>query len=477
MPYAPSQIDISLLPGHPEDQDVSNYIAGARNAPMWMGQSQGMEGYPPGPRQPMGAPEPQMPTPMDAQAEQMYASVQPNPVDQYMTMGRQMAHDMANDTSNLDAAYELSVAARTGRNVGEVLNEQKARRINAMNALTAQVNSEIAAMNAMKEKESSSIQEALFAAGGNQEVAQELMRQKMMGSGATKPITRVRYAGGVEIQEELGPDGRWSEFGRRDRYKPAGTTIVVGGNGETPSLDDMVASTEAEYAAKKRGENVVQYEESAGKLRDHINTIREMRGATQYFVEKKGKPGPLAPAMQTIQSLAEELGIPVDPGRLASGDQIARLSKEMAMGKIGIGGIPAQNFSNADLEFVRRSVANLSSTAPSIMLALNLAEMKAQRQMELAREWYSGRYTKYRSFAEFQMWADEYNEQNPLFAYSDGSLTPEGQKIMDELGVSPQAGDSYEEPALNEGEDGVYEDAEGNRMILKDGIWEPVDGQ
>lgn len=201
MPYAPSQIDISLLPDHPEDQDILNALTRASRMPqkLWMGQSQGMEGYPVSQAGGFGVgnsifdnfavgsqdqfgPEPQMPTPMDAQADQMYASVQENPADHYMNIGRQMASEMANDYGPIDRAYELSVAARTGKNVGEVLNEQKARRINAMNALTAQVNSEIAYMNAMKEKQGtipSSIQEALFAAGGDQQQAQALMRTGM----------------------------------------------------------------------------------------------------------------------------------------------------------------------------------------------------------------------------------------------------------------------------------------------------------
>lgn len=158
--------------GHPPSQA----------APSWMGESDSFEGYPQDAGRYGETANMQMPSPMDARAGEMYASVQENPVDQYMTMGRQMAQEMANDTGALDRAYELSVAARTGKNVGEVLNEQKARRINAMNALTAQVNSEIAYMNAMKEKQGtipSSIQEALFAAGGDQQQAQALMRTGM----------------------------------------------------------------------------------------------------------------------------------------------------------------------------------------------------------------------------------------------------------------------------------------------------------
>jgi hypothetical protein len=218
-------------PPDPTGEEIQSMnILMPQGGPSWMGESQSFEGYPQDAGGYQDTANMQIPSAMDARAGEMYASVQENPVDQYMTMGRQMAQEMANDTGALDQAYELSVAARTGRNVGEVLNEQKARRINAMNALTAQVNSEIAYMNAMKEKQGaipSSIQEALFAAGGDSEAAQELMRGTFKERGQ-KTGTQLMQEAGYLFPGDENAQREWIMAQRAK--KGGGIDIRVGGD-------------------------------------------------------------------------------------------------------------------------------------------------------------------------------------------------------------------------------------------------------
>lgn len=155
----------------------------------------------------------------------------------------------------------------------------------------------------------------------------------------------------------------------------------------TPStVVNMDSRMETEYGKEAgRGLAKIHNERITGaeKADAQIATIETMQPLLDAWRAAGGDTGATAPlqaaATSVLQSLGldpADLGLPVDAGPAQT---IQALQKRMAMGSIGQGGMPANNFSEADRKFVEGMQGGLDDTPTGFEGKLFIARKLAER--------------------------------------------------------------------------------------------------
>jgi hypothetical protein len=165
--------------------------------------------------------------------------------------------------------------------------------------------------------------------------------------------------------------------------------------------------------------------------------------------------GKLEPARMSVSAWAKAFGLDDDTAKKLGlkpedlGDQqaISALTNEMIVGKIGPGGFPANNFSDADRKFLTQVFPQLSNEPKANKIIIEASRRIDRLNIEYAKEW-----TKYRkaekaagreaSFDDFAIdYADKLSEKDVF-----GDLI----KQAESLGM----GESSSKPAFDEGQKG-----------------------
>lgn len=213
---------------------------------------------------------------------------------------------------------------------------------------------------------------------------------------------------------------------------------------------NMQANTTGESAySKGKAEDALTLERSADSTMAERQRMTVFKGLVDNF-----KTGKLAPAQSTAGAWADAMGIDpkvlekfgVAPNAAINGQLIESMSNQMTLGMIGNkggeGGMPANNFSDADRKF-------LSATAPGLarMQGGNqiLTEMKSRaldRQLDKVAMWdqYRSEGKKYEDFE--RDWRKKVRDEPSLFAdipqmiqklspQGQGQPAPDGVQIID----------------------------------------------
>lgn len=207
----------------------------------------------------------------------------------------------------------------------------------------------------------------------------------------------------------------------------------------------MQANTSGETAySKGKAEDALGLERSADSTMAERQKLEVFKSLNNDF-----KTGKLAPAQATVGAWADALGIDatklgVPANAAINGQLIESLSNQMTLGmignKAGEGGMPANNFSDADRSF-------LSKTAPGLarMQGGNqvLAEIKARsldRQLDKVAMWddYRSQGKKYEDFE--RDWRQKVRSSPSLFA--------DVPDMIRGLSQQPAAGGAPSGPAL-----------------------------
>ena len=231
--------------------------------------------------------------------------------------------------------------------------------------------------------------------------AQQLMLKEMDREGnRTRPLSeqeKAIYPGAVAIEASGKPV-----------FPPPSTNVALNANN----------SAESTYA-KGKAEQALKLEESVNKSLSERQRVEMFRGLVNNF-----ETGKLAPAQATVGAWGQALGI--DPKTLEKigipanaqirGPVIEALSNEMTLGKIGgEGGMPANNFSNTDRDFLVKAGPSLSNTPGANKIMLEVKRRVLDRDLEKGQMWDEYRANG-KSFEVFERdWRKKVKESPNLF--------------------------------------------------------------
>jgi hypothetical protein len=165
-------------------------------------------------------------------------------------------------------------------------------------------------------------------------------------------------------------------------------------------------------AEAKAADALVQAGDAAPGMIQTLEVLREVaKGAPQ---------GRLAQYSGVVTSIMEDMGASpaaieaftgLDPNSAAYQDAFNKIVNEMTIGKIGPGGFPAQNFSNADLQFLKDAMPALASRPEANDLKVEIAIRAAKVQQEAKDSWRA-----YVAEARARGQSPDWNEWNMMWA-------------------------------------------------------------
>lgn len=260
------------------------------------------------------------------------------------------------------------------------------------------------------------MQEAQFAFPGDRNKQRELV------AGA-----RTKEGGkGTPLQQEAGqmfpndPQAQ-ADFIQKARFRPD-STVTVDQRGELES-----DKTEGRALGEAGAEIIKERERSAASI-ERMGVVKQL---AEQWKAQGGQLGSLAGQKISVGKLAQAVGInPASLGLPEStdmGEALISMSNEMAMGRIGgQGGMPANNFSEADRKFLVETVPNIENTERGFNTKLAIGARVAQRKIEAADIYEEARANK-KSVSEALSEVRKRLRDKPLFS-------DEEQKAM--LGIS-----------------------------------------
>ena len=186
------------------------------------------------------------------------------------------------------------------------------------------------------------------------------------------------------------------------------------------SVNMQPGETEANKAlGKSIGARLGGQLDSGDKAMSNLQTLDLMSRAADQWEQAGASTGALADEqafatglLQAVNIDPTSLGLPADAG---AAQILGSLSNKLVLGKIGgEGGMPANNFSDADRKFIQSTVPQLSDTPMSFRTKLMIDRKMAERSIQIAGT-ISDMYAEGKTTAEINRAVNGIKKQ-PLFA-------------------------------------------------------------
>lgn len=186
-----------------------------------------------------------------------------------------------------------------------------------------------------------------------------------------------------------------------------------------PMAVSLNANTQGENAFEKsQGE---AWGKEAADLGPSANLARERIGSIQQFLalSDQVKTGKLTPTMQEVASWAEALHVKpetlgIDPATATAGQVMDKIQNRLAMQNIGPGGLPANNFSEADRKFVQATTVSKANTPQANRLISQIGLAADKRSIEKEQSWLEAR-NRGTNFPTWKQQWSKYVEGTPMF--------------------------------------------------------------
>ena len=162
---------------------------------------------------------------------------------------------------------------------------------------------------------------------------------------------------------------------------PATTIIDATQKGETAE-----AKLSGELAAK-RADATIQAGEAADETKFNIARARAMLDQIKTGAFQDGKTSIAAIGRGLGVSDDFLVSIGLDPKGIGTKQAFQAVVNELAMGKIGAGGMPSNNFSEGDRKFLEKTVISLGDDDEANRIKLAAADLVADRKREKATAW------------------------------------------------------------------------------------------
>jgi hypothetical protein len=189
---------------------------------------------------------------------------------------------------------------------------------------------------------------------------------------------------------KMGTDAEGNAIEQTAVLMPDNTVRMEGEPTLKPKPAGMVSISmagEKEFSKKyggKQGDIATDIEGMADKAHGALQTTNAMIDYARRWKASGGQLGKLANAqifasglMQSLGMTPQSLGLPKDAG---PGEALKAISNNLVLSKIGgEGGMPANNFSNADREFIEKTKPQVVDTPSGFVLKLMLERASANR--------------------------------------------------------------------------------------------------
>lgn len=191
-------------------------------------------------------------------------------------------------------------------------------------------------------------------------------------------------------QEEIKQRGYPGTTGAQINTK-TGEIKFPGKPGVDLKIDQTVEKTEEVELAKERAKQQTVTATAARSAAQRLNQIARMREVMQGL-----RTGAGATADLTVGKLGQMIGMSDetlkslgfgDRNQVAKAELLQALSSKMLSETIGSGEFPANNFSNADRDFLMSQYPSLQNTPVGNAIALRALELDAKRSIEKQRAW------------------------------------------------------------------------------------------
>lgn len=227
----------------------------------------------------------------------------------------------------------------------------------------------------------------------------------------------------VKIGERIGPDNV-KYITRQDPVTGQEWEEALGAV-RPPAPVASVTITDQTAYLREQGKQVAQWEEALSSGSAKAQTRLDMLRQIEPLLDSVNT-GKLAPAGATVGAWMQSAGfdpkmVNIDPNLPATAEAINSVAAELTLGKIGgEGGMPANNFSNADRSFIERTAPQLSNTPVGNKVIVQTARAMANRQLDKHLAWlkYKGEKEERGEFpsqSSFEMQWITQSRNTPLF--------------------------------------------------------------
>lgn len=187
----------------------------------------------------------------------------------------------------------------------------------------------------------------------------------------------------------------------------------LGGAGVNVSIDQSAPNEFEKAYGGANAKRAITVVEDGDKAQSDINNIRLTRQLLQGV-----QTGKLANPQATIGSVLQAVGVDpasfgMDPKLPATQEALTSLVNNMTLGKIGAatGGMPANNFSDADRSFLQRIMPSLANRPEANDIVLEAGERMAKLRQDKAIAWADARAGEWDGAAGKKLSFEEFDRQ------------------------------------------------------------------
>lgn len=245
--------------------------------------------------------------------------------------------------------------------------------------------------------------------------------------GAPKTPEKVK-----EVEALFGPDWRTNPRAV-DYYNKITMPMSVSLSANTQGENQFSKTLNEQW-----GKEAAEVSAAANQARDRITSVQQFMALADQV-----KTGKLTPTQQEVSAWAEAVGVDpknlgIDPKTATAAQVMDKIQNRLAMQNIGPGGLPANNFSEADRKFVQATTVNKANTPEANRLIAQIGIAADRRQLLKDKMW-TDAYRRGTNWPTFKQQWSEYVDSTPMFPVMktpeeagqlpSGSLftTPDGQ--------------------------------------------------
>lgn len=206
------------------------------------------------------------------------------------------------------------------------------------------------------------------------------LKERLDRQNADKPTDDIReYQFYVRQATEAGQQPADFTTWMRDNKKAGAMTVDMTGERE-----------ESKAFGKAVGEAAAETMKAAGSASKQISQLSNLERRLDQVAQGRLVPGKMkltafAKSLGLSDKFLEDLGL--DPQKLGDAQAIQAITGRMVVDMIGSGGFPANNFSDADREFLLSTVPSLANDPRANKLIIETAKRAAQMNIDKARAW------------------------------------------------------------------------------------------
>jgi hypothetical protein len=266
---------------------------------------------------------------------------------------------------------------------------------------------------------------------GQKEVAKTLLTRALDDAKTPERISVLQ-----KLKEDSGYQGSLLQL-ETDLRRASKTDVTV---------DQRAETEESKAAGKGAGERRSAMFASAGAAGKTLTNLSRMEALLGQVSQGKIEPGRM-----TISAWAKSLGLNddvaaslgLDPKGVGSTQALQSLVNESVIGKIGAGGFPANNFSDADRAFITQIFPSLGDDPRANRIRIETGKRMAQLDIQRAKDyqaWRANPGNRGKGFEDFEVFhADKLAKQDVF-----GDLRRDAKKITGP--ARPEAGSTFDNP-------------------------------